>query len=168
MTYKLYLMLYATIVFISYVVGVYLKYGVLKSISESYYRIKNKALFTLFIWSVSIPTIIVGETPLLFFAGALLSFVGAAPAFREDVEGKVHVVGATGGIILGFASMAFEFHNYWLAGIMLGFLAFALPKRLPKKLDKEWINGITNYTWWIEIVAFSLLAYGLYKYCVFA
>lgn len=160
--------MFALLSFISFVGYVWKKYGVLKSISDSYYKLSGgrKAWFTLFIWSVAIPFLIIGETPLMFLAGSLLAFVGAAPAFKEELEGKVHVVGATGGIIIGFVSMAFEFKDYLLPAIMLGFLLYALPKRLPKKLDKDWINGIKNETWWIETTAFILLAFGLLKHCV--
>lgn len=98
------LWLYTLITALSYLITIVILFGVLKSISQSYYEVKGfgKAIFTLFIWSISIPMMIIGSTPLMFFAGALLSFVGAAPAFKEEMEGKVHVIGATGGILIGF------------------------------------------------------------------
>lgn len=164
--YKLFLLIYTIITFISYLTYVKIKYGILESISASYYKLKYKSLFTLFIWSVSIPCIIIGETPLMFFAGALLSFVGAAPAFRRDMEHDVHMAGAIGGIVLGFTSLLLDFQEYWLIAIMVLFTLYALPKRLPKKYDKEWLNGIPNHTWWIEVMAFVLIIFGLAKNCV--
>jgi hypothetical protein len=148
-TLNIVLLSYVIVVFLSYVIGIWSKFGILNSISESAYHIKNKALFTLFIWSVSIPIMIVGSTGLMFMAGALLAFVGASPMFKEDMEGKVHVVGATGGIMLGFAGMILNF-GLWPLAVIQG--AFTLGAILFK---------LKNHTWWIEVLAFILIIAGL-------
>jgi len=161
--YEIFLLIYAITVFVVYWLFVVIKFGVLPSISDSYYKENNKALFTLFIWSIAFPVIILGveKTPLMFFAGAFLAFVGAAPAFKEELERSVHIIGAAGGIILGFLAMIIGYHQYYLPIVMGVFVILALPKRLPKFLDKSWMkwwtNGINNYTWWIETMAFVLI-----------
>jgi hypothetical protein len=165
--YEICLLIYIIVVFVTYWLFVYFKYGILTSISDSYYRENNKALFTLFIWSIAFPMIILGVsvTPLMFFAGAFLAFVGAAPAFKEEQEGTVHIIGATGGISLGYIAMIVAYHQYYLPAIMGLFAILAVPKKLPKFLDKSWMkwwtNGIPNYTWWIETMAFVLVIINL-------
>lgn len=148
-TYQIVLFCYTVIVFISYILYVYFKFGILPSISDSYYKENNKALFTLFIWSIAIPLMIIGNSGLMFFAGSFLAFVGAAPAFREELEGKIHVIGAVGGIAFGFASMILDSHQYILPAIMVIFTLFFT------------LRKIKNHTWWIEIMAFSLNIIGL-------
>lgn len=167
MDYKFYFLTYALLVAFVYIINLIKNFGILPSVSESYYHIKHKALFTLFIWSISITMIIVGETGLMFFGGAFLSLVGAAPAIREDFEHKVHSVGAIGGISFATVSMGIDFGLWWITATILGFAMFAIPKKLPPKLDKEWINGIPNPVFWIEMVSIPLIYYGLYVSRVF-
>lgn len=143
------LLIFTIIVFLTYVIGIYSKFGILKSISESVYHIKHKALFTFFIWGVALPIMIVGSTGLMFMAGAFLAFVGASPMFKEEMEGKVHYVGATGGIALGFAGMILNF-GLWPLAVIQG--VFTLCAVLFK---------LKNHTWWIEVLAFILIIIGL-------
>lgn len=156
--YEYILLGYSLLAFISYVAFIWIKFGVLSAISDSYYQLTNasKPMFTFFIWSVALPMIIVGvvDTPLMFFAGAFLSFVGAAPAFKEEMEGKVHCVGAVGGIGFGFLAMLLFYQSYIIVLLILGFVAYASLKK------------IKNYLWWIEVVSFisiylSLIIYKL-------
>lgn len=76
----------AFLIFTIYVIIVWINCGILNSVSESYYYLnkRNKWLFTTIMWGFSIPTMIVGATPLIFFAGAGICFVGTSPAFKHD------------------------------------------------------------------------------------
>lgn len=147
------LMLYSGFAFISYLSYVIYKFGILNAISASYYELKklSKSLFTLFIWSISFPITIVGvsETPLMFFAGAFLSFVGAAPHYKQELEGKIHYVGALAGISFGFLALLIVFQQFMLSGIFLVFSLYAL------------LTKMKNYFWWIEILAFITIYIGL-------
>ncbi len=144
---------YSGFIFVSYILYVIYKFGFLNAISASYYRLKkiSKSLFTFFIWSISFPIIIVGvnETSLMFFAGVFLSFVGAAPHYEEKLEGKIHYIGAIGGIGFGLLTLIFIFHLYILSGIFLIFILYARLFR------------IKNYFWWVEIAAFIIIYVGL-------
>lgn len=73
--------------FISYIWHIVKNYGILPSISESYYRLsdKQKKLFTFFCWGFAFPTIIIGNSFFLFLAGAGIAFVGAAAAFKSKM-----------------------------------------------------------------------------------
>jgi hypothetical protein len=146
-------------VFVSYVSFIICKYGILSSISESYYRLpKNlKFLFTLFCWGFALPATIIGlnltDNFLMFFAGAGIMFVGAAAAFKEQFTKKVHFTGAAIGITAAQLSTAFDFHMYYVNVI---FFTIALTILLGKCLGR-----IKNYVWWIELVAFILMCYVL-------
>lgn len=150
------LLIFVVLSFVGYISFIVNKYGVLPSISESYYKMKGDklfggGLFTLFIWSLSLPLIIIGDTPLMFFAGAFLSFVGAASAFKDlKMTKRVHTIGAVGGIGFGFLSMVLDFQlNEITFFMLLGSLILYLLK-------------IKNLIWWVEILAFVLIILGLF------
>lgn len=150
------LLIFVVLSFVGYISFIVNKYGVLPSISESYYKMKSDklfggGLFTLFIWSLSLPLIIIGDTPLMFFAGAFLSFVGAASAFKDlKMTKRVHTIGAVGGIGFGFLSMILDFQlNEITFFMLLGSLILYLLK-------------IKNLIWWVEILAFVLIILGLF------
>lgn len=154
--------------FVVYLLGIYANFGVLKSISDSYYKlyhIKRGWLFRFFIFAVAISMAIIGHHPVIYIASGFLSLVGIYSMFkdekwktdkRDEFENKVHIVGATGSIIIGFIYLTFFLKIYWIAFPTILFLVFASPKktRLP------WLNGINNYTWWIETVAFFNIMFG--------
>lgn len=151
---NLFLLLFSISVFLSYTLYIYFKFGVLKSISDSFYHIPHKAWFTFFQWGLSLPLIIVASTPLMFFAGSFMFFVGAAPGFMDDeMEERVHVVGATGGISLATISMWLDFHMWPLSFLMVGFTIWCTTK-LNDKFPKLHVK---NHTWWIEVLAYALI-----------
>lgn len=120
------------------------RYGVQKSISMTYYLlpVKQKYLFTLALWGFAIPVMIVGNTPLLFFAGALIGVVATAPMFQgSKMEFYMHMSGAYGGIILAYLSLIIDFQMYYFAA---GVLALCIV------LYKYAIN----YIFYIEVAAF--------------
>lgn len=168
---KTILLIYATLAFFSYTLWIYRKYGVLTSISASINYIKNKFLFTFFIWSVAIPltitAMIVHPNFFGFFAGGILAFVGAAPCITKDnMEERVHVFGATGGITLGMIYICTI--NIWyiiVAGLYLLFVTYCVivdkycgyegTNKIKLYISK--LKRIYNHTWWIEVVAFVIL-----------
>jgi len=139
-------------IFLSYVSFIWLKYGIQKSISESYYVLpdKLKPLFTLFCWGFAFPAIILGVeiTPLMFFAGAGICFVGAAAAMHEKFVRRVHMTAAISGIIFSQLAIYFGYHMLWLNIISV---ILALLSLLSKKY----------YFWFIELVAFGAILYAI-------
>jgi len=133
-------------VFLSYVSFIWLKYGIQKSISISYYALPNnlKYLFTLFCWGFAFPAIILGiqTTWLMFFAGAGIVFVGATSRIREKDVFKIHMFAAVAGIIFSQLAIFFGYHMLWLNIASIALAALSL---LSKK----------HYFWWIELVAFT-------------
>jgi len=153
---NLILLLVSIFTFAGYCFYIYKTYGMLSSISESYYRLpeNSKWLFTVITWMYAIPLIIVGSTGLMFFAGAFVCFVGAAPGFKsspDDMENKIHVIGATGGIALSMAAIWFNLHIYPVPIIMILFTLYVTSK---------W-NRIPYHTWWIECFAYFLIVLSL-------
>ena len=141
------------IVFFSYVGYIWAKYGVLQSISQSYYRLPKKMqpLFTLFCWTFAIPAIIVSSTSLMFLAGAAICFVGAAAAYHDSMTSEVHAIGARVGVI---ASQLAVFLNYGMWPLNIAFIVISAAlyfyyKKKPNYEQKE--------VWWIEIVAFLII-----------
>ena len=88
-------------IFVGYVSWIWARYGVLPSISHSYYSLPDnlKFIFTLWSWGYALPAMIVASTPLMFFAGAGICFVGAAAAYREKMTETVHIIGAACAIL---------------------------------------------------------------------
>ena len=149
------LLLISVAIFLSYIGFIALKYGIQKSISESYYRLpsKQKVLFTLALWGFAIPVIILGgmlESWLLFLAGGLITLVGAAPAFKSLLmEYKAHMFGAYGGILLGLTALVVNFNLWWL--VLIAVILAVIIK-----------FTIKNYIWWIEVLAFFTVLLGIY------
>lgn len=138
-------LLISVLVFASYITYVLCKYGIQKSISDSYYRLTqaDKWAFTIATWGYSLPLIIAGDgNPWLFLAGGLVCFVGAAPDFK-GVDKGYHSFFAMSGIAVAFIWALFA--GYWY--IILPIVALIL-------LLKKYVN---NNTWWIEVVSYITL-----------
>lgn len=140
-------------VFIGYVGAITAKYGILSSISDSYYKLPKKwnILFTLFCWGFAFPAMVMGlqltDNFFMFIASSGIMFVGAAAKFKEKLTHTVHVIGACCGVFGSQLSIAFDFHMYWLnvLFLILGLLIL--------------IFNLKNKIWWLEILAFSIICY---------
>lgn len=134
-------------VFVSYISFIWSKYGVLKSISESYYSLPKKInfLFTFFCWGFAFPAIIIGteltNNFLMFLGGTGIIFVGAAAAMKTGMTRKVHWVSAVIGIVFSQLSIAIDFNLWWLATIISLLSVIML------------IFKLKHSFWWIEILA---------------
>lgn len=147
MTYIPVLYTLMTTVFVSYVAYIWAKYGVLKSISQSYYELPKKLqpFFTFFCWGFAIPAIILGSSGVMFLAGSGIAFVGAAAAFQEEMTKEVHMIGAGVGVLASQLAIYFQY-GMWpvnIAFIVLSLLLLLFRKKINNK-----------HIWWIEIAAF--------------
>lgn len=133
----------STIIFFGYIALVWIKFGILPSISDSYYYFKKiPGLFFFAMFGTGLPITIFAETGLLFFAGSFIVLVGAAGAFRQELIGKVHVIGAVGSIVLGMVSIWVDY-GYWYISVGFALMTFLLT-----------FFRIKNHTWWIEIFGY--------------
>lgn len=141
--------LYTTMltIFVTYVAFIWAKYGVLKSISDSYYHLPRKfqPLFTFFCWGFALPAMILGSSGLMFMAGAGISFVGAAAAFKEAMTKEVHMIGAGAGVLLSQLAIILQYGMWPISATFIGLSLLLLLFR--KKINNKHI-------WWIEILAF--------------
>jgi len=142
------------LVFISYVSYIWVKYGVQKSISASYYQLPDfyKFLFTLFCWGFAVPALVIGNNLLLFVACAGICFVGAAPDFNSKESDDVHFIAAAFGIATSQIYIYSVLLMPWVSVISgLIFLILYLGRK----------RFFKNHIWWIEIVAFASICYAL-------
>ena len=147
------LLLFQIFVFISYVSFIVSSYGVLPSISDSWYSLPvgRKGLFTFFTWGIGIPMLLYGTLP-MFISGIGLCFVGAATQFKmkESYTKYVHFTGAAVGIFLPVAFLYTLGIWYPLLVLTMFGLYLLIFKNTPNKL------------WWFEVVSFLCIITGMY------
>lgn len=182
------LLMIAAAIFFAYTYGyVYRTVGMLKSISDSVYHVKHKILFQLtmmiFPFFFMIPALNITSTWMQqfagFWAGGLIVLVGVAACFKkgDKTEEKLHVIGATGGILLGTIYVAtFGWIFIVIAILFALFVLYAttLPKVQDKIFFKYYVeeSGVVsskvetfllslprvhNFTWVIEVVAVCMI-----------
>ena len=121
------------VVFTLYVGFITKKFGVLPSISDSWYSlpVSQKALFTLFTWGIGIPMLFYGSV-WFFLSGVGLTFVGAATQFKMTISytKQIHYIGALTGILFSLIGI------FSLWGNILPLLVFLFFFLFQKKLIK--------------------------------
>ncbi len=144
-------------IFLLYVGFITCKFGILASISDSWYELKPLklgVLFTLFCWSIGFLLVSYTEqtdSPFFFLSGTGLCFVGVATAFKikKTTERTIHMVGASLCVLSALVGLWIDFHLwYFLPLFIVSYLALKLMK-------------IKNLIWWVEITAFVLILIGL-------
>ena len=142
-------------IFISYILLLVWRYGILPSISDSWYILpySERWLFTFFTWGIGIPMLFYGTAP-LFISGAGLCFVGVATQFKmkRSYTRIVHFLGAAVGIIVPLLHFAISY------GIILPLILQTIGTLIIILMD-----NINDKLWWVEILAFITVIYGLIK-----
>lgn len=145
--------------FSAYVWWIIKQFGILPSISQSWYEEANvkgkkkKFMFILFIVSISAATLLLYSKSLWFLgSGASLLIVAFAPAFRSDhkIVGVLHTGGTVAGIAFGCYALVTE-------GIYFTTVLCVVGSILPERLK------IDNTTWWTEVACFSAIELGIYQ-----
>ena len=141
-------------VFLFYVIGIVERYGVLESISESWYKLPlaYKGLFTLFTWGLGIPMFFYGPLP-LFLSGVGLVFVGTATRFKmkESYTRTIHFSGAVAGVLIPLLYFGICYDMWWLFHLQFWVSAVIYAH-----------DRIENSIWWIEILGFITVMIGMY------
>ena len=116
-----------------------LVYGVLPSISDSYYHLNNKIFFSLTLIGFSFPIIITQNNIPFFTAGGCIMFVAVAPDFHISSEGDIHFFCAISGILSGMIGLFLK-RQYFsiIIFVIFGIILYFVP----------------NYIFWIEVLAF--------------
>lgn len=143
-------------IFVYYIGFIVYRFGVLPSISESYYKLqplRTSFLFTLFCWSLSTLMLFqTNETTAWFFAsGAGLAFVGVATMFKWAglYINKIYDIGAGVGITCALVGLGVEYNNWISTAVFVG-IGVTLSS-----------FKVKNRIWWIEITAFCCVISGL-------
>ena len=158
-----YLLWFSFGIFSAYLLLIYLLFGWIKSISQSYYELKERYgnkwtwLFTVTLILFAFPIMIYGLTTfdsstfqfLFFLAPMGIIFTSVAPQFKESLTNRVHYIGAVVGIISGMLALLLILNLYmvvcaWL--VTIGMLS---------------ILKINNKTYWIEVISFYTIIISL-------
>lgn len=144
------------ILYISYIISVIIVNGnkIPIHLSQSYYILKNGWLFTLFMFLIMFLTIIplmeiipIKYQFLAFLSCASIGFIGASPNFLEDLEGRVHKIGAVIAIICSQV-LVYLCHPI----ILLTWLVLLISLLLYYIYNKS-LQG-SNVLFWVEILSF--------------
>lgn len=129
---------------------------VLHSVSDSWYILKKKErneeiLFTIFTYFLGIGTLLQYYIhPIFFISGMGFFWVGTQTQFRgESIKETIHYLGAVLGIGLSLIGLGLTFS--WIP-LLLMLVLGGIGKLLK----------ITNFLWWVEILAFILVIGGLW------
>lgn len=144
------------VIFVTYIGYITYRFGILPSISESHYKlntVRQGYFFTIFCWALATTMIFQSDqsTPLYFFSGMGLAFVGAATQFKWTGANThlVHYLGAVLGIGCAVMGLYFESHLWQPAVSIILFSTFCS------------INRTKNGIFWVEIVSFVAILIGL-------
>lgn len=158
-----------TIIFLTYIIFIVNKFGIIHSISESWYKLEDKLkpLFTFFCWGIGFPMIwqmksmLTGVMELsdIFFFLSLIGFifVGAAAMFKSKgaYTNIIHYAGSVVGIFSALIGLGIQY-NLWILlyiGIPLGVIILLLSKFTSK---------IKHPIFWLEILASIVILIGLW------
>lgn len=159
--------IFSFIVFVAYTLATIIVFGILPSLSASYYKWEEKHkcgwLFsaTMFTMAVTLLpawlTLSEGSTFqfLSFICPASLIFVGAAPKFENDsiIEKWLHPIAAIICAVCAICWLLFVGHLWWL--MLICFVVFLAIALLTKTLIKSAV-------FWFEMVAFIATYIGLF------
>lgn len=146
------------IIMLSYLGLVLIRFGIPKSISETYYLLgKMGWLFQVTLFSVAflvVPTLIdmssEGTRFLAFLACAGLAFVGAAPLFKRKLDGKVHYISAS---ICCIGLVLWQVFNACWVVPLICFVAI-LPPMLFDGKRMWWLEIATIVSAYVSLIGF--------------
>lgn len=150
---KLTLLIISMVIMTGYTLYVYLRYNNLKSISQSYYKLPSgkKWMFSFALWGGVVPLLGFCVYPfnwLLFVAICLICLVPVLAHYRVDSIVVVHIVCATGGIVLAMIYLL-TIHQWWYVAGYAGIIVMILLQK-----------GKSNVLW-IEYFGYLYTALGL-------
>jgi hypothetical protein len=132
------------------------------SISATYKKLTGaeKPLFTITLWAVAVPLMIVGikSVPdnwpeiLFFLAGTGICLVGASPAYwTNKMELTAHLIGSYAGIGFGMTACLIYCFSITTLTLISFYGLFILSQFFVKKIQ------LKNYTYWMEVLALVII-----------
>ena len=148
------------ITFVTYLVYIYYRFGILDSISESYYKLKeagNKWLFIVFMYVLASCLLLIASFNLhpmawtFFLAGSGAAFVGIAAQYRDNMTETWHIAATLALIFFSLLGLGLLFGSWWPSYFLIvGALVMLIMKPLIKK-----------HGYWVEVLAFVIIWGGL-------
>ncbi len=148
------------VIFIGYQVYIYIKYGILSSVSASYYKLRedgNKWLFIVFMVFLAVGLWLIASLnphPMawtFYLAGSGAAFVGIAAKYRDKMDEWVHIGGTYTLIFFSLLGLGLVFGLWWPTYSLIGSSAILVLLK----------NKINNYGYWSEELAFACFYSGL-------
>lgn len=129
--------------YVLYVGVVYLRYGVQKSVSDSYYCWKKEwgLLFTLFTWGLGIGIIGMIQTVASVASVSGLWLVGTIPYLTSKPVRRWHMIGAYTCVLGSQVVLWLDYGMWWMVAVNL--LSFVGIK----------VSGNKNWIWYVENIA---------------
>lgn len=133
--------------------------GIPSSISATFYRLKHPYWFCAVMWLTAVllmPAILEVSTPgtewIAFLGCAGMLLVGAAPNFREEFEGKVHMGGAV--LCLGGSQIWVAFNCPWVLLLWIGYIIYTIIM-MSVSVSYNFISDFlrTKPMFWVEVTA---------------
>lgn len=146
-----------------YTVYVINKFGIPDSYSKTYYDLPNKKrwIFILFIFGISLPAIIFTIDPfrpILLLGIVMIASVGVFAMYKKKIIEEIHIICASGGIILSFLDLLlYDFKHMLIPAILM--IIFMITYGLTgKKTAIFWIEL------WATCIIYSSLIFLTYYY----
>jgi hypothetical protein len=144
-------------VFVAYLFITISYFGVLNSISQSYYEFGKKGYstaFVIFLWSISLGLLLQliydynTKAKILFvFTAFFLAVVPIAANYMDRRTGIIHGVSTITAIALGFGIIIVQDWPNWYAFLPIVCYGASMI------LTRRW----NNFTWWTEVFAFACI-----------
>jgi hypothetical protein len=142
-------LLFSFVIFTAGCVYTWIRWGVQRSISITFYEHTNTALWWLWMILFSFPVMIAAPHWLMFISILGTSLVGAYPDYKKSKEDEfLHNTGAILSIVSSFAYQGLVLGQWIIVGAMAAFFGYARWK-------------LNNSTTWIEVAAFLLTLLGI-------
>lgn len=158
----IWLVILSMLVMAAYTAAVCIKQkGVPYSISATYYKLEHKYWFMATMWLTAgllMPAVLEISKPdtefLAFLALAGMFFIGAAPNFKDDIEGGIHEMGA---IFCLTGSQAWVAGNCpWCLFVWLAYIIYTVVMMSRNRSDSIVSDFLrTKPMFWIEIAALT-------------
>jgi hypothetical protein len=159
---EIYAVLFAVVVFSAYCLYTVKKLGkVSTSISTTYNKIGYSSLYTGTMGLTAMAMMYAGGTLLSITAGALLLMCGIASTTNTRRTEVIHIIGATGCMALGMASLWLDFAQWYLVLPFIVFTIYCVSGLNGQLTIRGRLIHVPNHTWWIECAAMGVVSLGL-------
>ncbi len=157
----------ALCIFIGYIVYIFARFGVIQSISDSYYQLERKEKTTglyFTVWCALVTTITLPPSmavceawwqSILAIVMCLgLLFVGASPAFHKENHNVYHLTGAL--LSAGCAITLSILWGYWYIMALSAILSLVVQLCTPKKDITLWLEVACFLAYYIALILCTL------------